>query len=352
MPPSRELAILGACAVPHGHPRQRARLAERLAGPVRWDELLTLAANQNMSGLAWHHLHDFAGVPADARVRLTGLHLRQRGLTQFQEETTARVLDVAARLGVEVMLLKGAALRRLVYPDPELRAMRDIDVLAPAADGRRLHGALADAGFARVDPATHPIHHPVLLWQQDSFGVGVEIHWMVHWKWQAGFEELAARGTRVDVLGRTTWAPSRLDLLRHVFLHCFGSDLWLGSRLVAIADLVAMLETCGDALDGRLLRRRDRALVRALGWLDLLAPLSDTARARVGRIGRSSGVGEFYEGWPLETGARPLRSWRHFLATFVPSPWWLRLRYRARRGMLSLTWAWARHLYNLLETWW
>ena len=352
MPPSRERAILGACATPHGHPRQRARLAGLLAGPVRWDDLVAQAAGQNMGALAWYHLREFAGVPEDARLGLTTLRLYQRGLQPFQEDAIARILDVAAPLGIDVMLLKGAAVRRLAYPDPELRAMRDIDLLVPAADGRRLHDALADAGFARLDPGTHPIHHPILTWRQGAFGVGVEIHWAVHHKWKVGFEALAPRATRGEVLGRPVWLPSPLDLLRHVFLHAFGAELWLPSRMVAIADLVALLETCGDRFDARGLRRQDRALVRALGWLDLFAPLSEAALARVGPAGRSSGVGEFYDGWPLASGARPWRSWRHFHATFAPSAWWLRLRFRARRGPLPLAWAWARHVHNLSEVWW
>ena len=339
--------------MPHGHPRQRARLDELLAGPVRWDELVTMAENENMGGLLWLHLRDIVDLPEDTRLRLMGLHMRRRALTQFQEEAIARILDVAAGIGVEVMLLKGAALRRLAYAGAELRPMRDIDVLASADDGRRLHDALAGAGFARVDPKAHPIHHPMLLWQQDGFGVGVDIHWVTHAKWPAAFDDLALRGTRIDVLGRPAWVPSRVDLLRHVFLHAFGSDLWLGSRMVAIADLVAMIETSSEALDERRLSRRDRALVRALGWLDLLTPLSDTARARVGsgECPGSRGVGEFYTGWPLESSASPLRSWPDFLATCAPSPWWLRLRYRSRRGLLPLALAWVRHVNDVFWVW-
>ena len=319
---------------------------------MRWADLVALAVEENLSGLAWHHLHDFTSLPAGTRDELTGLRLRQRALIRVQEETIARLLDVAGRLGVEVMLLKGAALRRQVYPDPEMRVMRDIDVLTPEADGRRLYDALVDAGFAAIDSGTHPIHHPVLAWQQGLFGVGVEIHWVAHRRWPMRFEDLAPRGSRIDVMGRPVWVPSLTDLLRHVFMHAFGSDVWLGSRLVAVADLVAILETRSPALDPGLLRRRDRALVRALSWLTLFAPLSDEALVRVGRVGRSSGIGESYTGWPLETGARPLRSWRHFRATFAPSPWWLRLRYWARPGILPLAWAWVRHVYDLFWVWW
>jgi hypothetical protein len=352
MPLSPELAILGACAMPQGHPRQRARLDELLAGPVRWDDLVALAARQNMGPLVWHHVREAAGVPGDARLGLTTLRLQQRRLVPFQNEVMARILDVAAAAGVRVMFLKGAALRRVAYPDPELRAMRDIDLIAPATDGGRLHDALAEAGFARVDPATHPIHHPVLAWREGTFGVGVEIHWVIHRKWNAGFEELAPRAAQIDVMGRPAWIPSPLDLLRHVYLHCFGSDLWLGSRLVAIADLIALLETGEGAFDPARLDPRDRTMLRALGWLDLLAPLSDRVRSRVGPAGASRGVGEFYEGWPLPSGARPWRSWRHFRATFLPSPWWLRIRFRARPGRLPLAWAWARHVFNVSEVWW
>ena len=120
---------------------------------------------------------------------------------------------------------------------------------------------------------------------------------------------------------------------------------------MAVADLVAMLEQWGETFDGPL-PQGNRAMVRSLGWLDLLTPLTDAARARVGPVGPSAGVGEFYKGWPLETGARPLRTWDHFTSTFAPSPWWLRLRARARPGLMPLATAWARHVWNLAEIRW
>ena len=42
-----------------------------------------------------------------------------------------------AQAGVPFLVLKGAALAHLVYGDPRLRPMRDVDLLIRKADGRR-----------------------------------------------------------------------------------------------------------------------------------------------------------------------------------------------------------------------
>jgi hypothetical protein len=72
-----------------------------------------------------------------------------------------RALSALASAGVPVIVLKGMALADLVFPDPGLRPMIDVDLLVPAADWERARAVLLDIGLRvperwRVRPATGP----------------------------------------------------------------------------------------------------------------------------------------------------------------------------------------------------
>src|SRR4029453_4726832 len=73
------------------------------------------------------------------------------------------VADVAREMGqarVPFLVLKGAALAHLVYGDPRLRPMRDVDLLIRKTDAGRALDVLVRCGFrpgGTVVPARH--HH-------------------------------------------------------------------------------------------------------------------------------------------------------------------------------------------------
>ena len=207
---SREIAILGACAVPCAHPRQRARLDELLADSagIRWTRFVDMAANENMSGLVWRHLQH-ASVPEDARTALMGLHLRQRVLESHPgSRDRARPRHRGARgHRRRAAERRGAAPSRL-SSGGDARDARHRRDRARCKRPASLRARWLPPASKRSTLRPHPIHHPVLRWHDGGVAVGVEIHWVVHGKWQARFEDLIARAERVDVLGRPTWVPS------------------------------------------------------------------------------------------------------------------------------------------------
>jgi Uncharacterised nucleotidyltransferase len=62
------------------------------------------------------------------------------------------VSSAMAQAGVPLLVLKGAALAQLVYEDPRLRPMRDVDLLVRKTDARRALDVLMRCGF----PAGRP----------------------------------------------------------------------------------------------------------------------------------------------------------------------------------------------------
>ena len=64
-----------------------------------------------------------------------------------------------AQAGVPFLVLKGAALAHLVYGDPRLRPMRDVDLLIRKADAGRALDVLTRCGFRPGGIAVPSRHH-------------------------------------------------------------------------------------------------------------------------------------------------------------------------------------------------
>lgn len=67
-----------------------------------------------------------------------------------------RWLDVVAREGIEVIVLKGFAVAHRLYPDPRLRAMGDVDLLVRRSDLSALVACLEAEGFRFYKSAGTP----------------------------------------------------------------------------------------------------------------------------------------------------------------------------------------------------
>lgn len=164
-----------------------------------------------------------------------------RGRLEQGLGATANALEAE---GIAFLLLKGAALGALIYPDPSLRAMTDVDVLVyPGALDRAL-AALGRAGFT-LPPATEQAY-----WRAAYYNLGVrppggdddavEIHWSIA---QSGrhdpdIEGLFARAQGVSSGGRSFRALGPADLFLHQALH--HSYHYFEPRLCWIHDLALL----------------------------------------------------------------------------------------------------------------
>lgn len=69
----------------------------------------------------------------------------------FFHEPLASLLQATARQGLDLIVLKGAALAETVYPRPGLRPFGDLDILVRPADAARARDLLESLGYV-VDP--------------------------------------------------------------------------------------------------------------------------------------------------------------------------------------------------------
>jgi hypothetical protein len=239
-----------------------------------------------------------------------------------------------AQASVPFLVMKGAALAQLVYSDPRLRPMRDVDLLIRKADAGRALDILMCRGFRPGGPAVPgvPSHHHHLQGMATTLEgatVTIELH-----------HELMARTPFVeprrydDVIRRSQpfeWGGMSYqtlgceDMLWHVYAHAFVINTLLPGaiRLLSVADLVHATEAWIDRIDWVRLRRKHGRLLRALHVLHDLVPWSP----HVAEVLR-----EQVERPATAVRAHPIDSEPHWSAARIPDAlwppeWWFRMRY-------------------------
>jgi hypothetical protein len=204
--------------------------------------------------------------------RLKGLYRHTWYRNQVRFHWAAGAAEVLREAGVEVMLLKGAALSTVHYRDGGLRPMDDVDVLVRTERAPAALEALARAGWlpqtALPQNAFLAVRHAEEL--VGAEGARIDLHWNA--LWQPGRDDAlweAAVDTRI--IGTPVKAPCATDEL---LLACVHGAAWNPVPPVRwAADALAVLAAANGSLDwARLagLARARRVTVEVAAALDYL----------------------------------------------------------------------------------
>jgi len=124
-----------------------------------------------------------AGGEAVYRQSVRAADLTARLLTAEKYDTLSEVLGAAEAVGCRLVLLKGISTALRYYPEPHLRAMGDIDLLAPPERQPALEQQLRGLGFQQRshEPGEAFVqrHHSMPFWHP-SRRVWIEVHTRLH----------------------------------------------------------------------------------------------------------------------------------------------------------------------------
>jgi hypothetical protein len=129
LPSPEQTLLLRACLNEQEGTAAWAELDRRL-GPEGTRALL--AANRRLLPL----LHRAPGpaVPPEVRRQLAAVALRESERSEVFRRGARHVIETLAAGGAEVLVLRGAALAELAYPEPSLRHCHDLDLLVWGGD--------------------------------------------------------------------------------------------------------------------------------------------------------------------------------------------------------------------------
>jgi predicted nucleotidyltransferase len=154
------------------------------------------------------------------------------------------VLRSFENLGIEVIILKGAALAEIVWKNVALRQMGDIDLLVREHDLERVDEMFSELGYISYEGYKSKDwyrrnHHHLAPYNNPEKGVVIEIHYNIvrpsklfgidtHMVWE--------RAQAIRIEGVETKILSPEDLIIHLCLHLSYCDLFIG-KIRDIIDL-------------------------------------------------------------------------------------------------------------------
>jgi hypothetical protein len=290
--------------------------------PEAFERVVQIALNQRLLGVLAQAVTEGAfDVLPEQRERLAGHHTRWLAHSLGLERLLLEVVERFASAGIEVRVLKGAALAHLVYADPSWRVGADIDLLVPsdrfddavALAVQNLGGEQAlpelrpgfDSEFGkeslvRVGPYELDLHRTFVT---GPFGLTVDL------------DELFDDSTALQIGGREVMALGPV----HQFLHaCYNTALGdYPVRLCSVRDLLLCRELLDVDLDavvagarcwhGTAVVQRAAELVIEVAGPDVGRDFAELAALPVPRR----------EAWLLRSYLTPARSYSRPLASLA-----------------------------------
>lgn len=232
------------------------RLLLRPLSDSDWQNLFSVARQERILGVLAHAVRDGA-IPASVEQAsaLHRAHVEQLCGDLIRERTLIGIVELLERAGLDHRVLKGPAVARLDYPEPDLRSFADVDLLVRAEEWDDAIAVLGEDGWQRVFPEPRP-----------------------------GFDRRFVKG--VALTRHEGETGTELDLHRTLSLGPFGltvrlADLWDryeplpigGKELYALGAEERFLHACFHAALGdlppKLVPLRDIAQMSLYGKLDL-----------------------------------------------------------------------------------
>ncbi len=208
-------------------------LQETHAGPVpsiNWPSVLSVAFAEHLQGLLYQNAARLAAPAPVVRTlqnayyhQVTANLVRIRALDSLEAALTGS--------GIEVMVLKGAALLDSVYADPGLRPMEDIDLLIRPADREPFERLLTACGYnpdpvfshlfcrngVTFDLHSHPLNVDRVAGRHHLFPGGADALWRDSVSWRSGFRHIR----------RPDAADHLILLTHHMIKHSVSKMIWL-----------------------------------------------------------------------------------------------------------------------------
>ncbi len=231
--------------------------------PGEWRGVLEQARRHGVASLLYRQLRAAQlDPPAEilAALQQTTRLTATRNLLLYHQ--LAKILPRFAQHGLPVIALKGLHLSELVYQDPSLRPMSDMDLLVPVDRLQASYSLLQEMGYL-APPFTNPEkearrHHHLPPLTKKNAGI-IELHWNLaapNSSHPVDLEALWQRTHTQTLAGIPAQVLSPEDLLLHLALHFNSHNFRLELR--HLYDLLATLEHYQEQIDWTVLQTRSQ----------------------------------------------------------------------------------------------
>jgi len=265
-------AIWNAILAGLGEPAHADRAATHLPASTAWPDFLAEVRQLRVAPLVYAGMRTTADgtVPPAVVDALRRATLAAGVRAARLEQAAGSVIATASEGGIPVLVLKGFALQKLVYPAGIVRSMDDVDLLVSPTDSPRLGQLLRSQGYRNN-----------LRGEEDFFAADLSHSMDLHTDlvnttrlpargalWAEPFQALWKRRQPFALGGAAAWTLGPADTVQHLAVHAVHHHGMQG--VWWMADLLAALRTWPDAIHAV---RMAPAGVRRSVWysLDVLA---------------------------------------------------------------------------------
>lgn len=205
------------------------------AAPLDWARLLAMAEGERATAILWRRLESIGvrTIPAAERVQFERLMMISDFKALYLKQRLDETLAVLGAAGVDVVLLKGAALGSTVYGSFVERPMGDLDLLVDAARAEEAHALARRAGWT-WNEGTFPAaryeghHHLPPLYDERKTGAKLELHtglFIEGHPFALSGDDLRAAGRRLSTTEGIVFVPSPEHELLHLCVHFAWSHM-------------------------------------------------------------------------------------------------------------------------------
>lgn len=245
LPPEARL-LLAACRTVT--PESDEVLRELVTSRLDWRLIGQLAERENLAPVLWTRLRDHAtSAPGWVADRIHA----QAAITEFRmaltESTLRDVVERLAEAGIEVMLLKGAALATTVYPSFAARPMGDLDLLVRPAQAQDAWERLVAAGWRVEFPERAEFyrghHHLAGLLDPRGLNLILEIHRAMlppTGPFRLDEDEVWRAAGHVRLGQRELLVPSAEHQLLHLCIHFAWAHMMLSGLGRTVRDVATL----------------------------------------------------------------------------------------------------------------
>lgn len=283
-----------------------AKIGDR--SPIDWDRIIATALLENSVTVLNDRISTLPAsmVPATIRARVGRLALVWTFKLQLLEQRLAEAVGCLAAAGVEVTLMKGAALAVTAYPKFMDRPMADLDLLVDPRVAQRSHEILRTAGWTlasipRPADAWRDHHHLPPLVDTGGTCLRLELHTaplVPGSPFELTRSDMVATARRVNLGGTLVLVPDPHLHAVHAAIHFAHSHGFVSGGLNVFRDFAALRQSGALTWDGFLaaaVRTRSESccywalrLARSLAGVDvpdvLLTALSPQLGDRISAV--------------------------------------------------------------------
>ena len=259
---SNEQKLILYCSQARANTADLERIKALSTLSMDWRYVSNTALSKGIAPLLYYNLkkiHPHHDIPPSTIEHLKGVYLSNTAKNTYLGNELCRLLRGFSEKCIDVMVLKGASLANLVYPDVGLRMYNDIDLIIKKEDLPAVEKFIPELGYVSIDDASkqrfyEEKHYHLAPFIHSDKKILLEIHWNVTNIFPLDINRWWESSRMEKIMDFSARVLSPNDLFQHLCIHTSNH----GFRNIDLRDLCDIAECIkhyGEEIDWTLFQK-------------------------------------------------------------------------------------------------